>query len=355
MARRGDAFKYMGIYNHFKDLVESGDLPVGAKLPTEEQIIKQFDVSRITVVRGLERLQQERYITRVQGSGSFVRTRLAATESMKVVSFITSFTGEGREGQLISGLESGFRESGYMLSVSNSAENKATERELILSIKDKIQGIILYASSSVDNIDLFEQLIMENYPIIFLDRHPLNLPCSSITCDNFDGGYKIGQFFVKNGHKRIAFIYHNLTGLSSERDRYNGFMQAMSEAGIPRKDILTSSINGHDTLEAVDRVLSEWYAREGGSPTAVFAVNDHLALVVRQHLKNHRNGMADDVLLAGFDDLIGDRLDSPFVTVRQEYAQMGRTAAELLIDKIEKGTYVPKNHVVPIKFVQYNV
>lgn len=353
MAR--DDFKYMGIYNHFRGSIESGDLLVGAKLPTEDQIIKQFGVSRITVVRGLERLQQDSYITRVQGSGSFVRSRLASNTGIKVVSFITSFTGEGREGQLISGLEGRLKESGYLLSVSNSSENRETERELIYSIKDKIQGIVLYASSSVDNIDLFESLLMDNYPIVFLDRHPMSLPCSSISCDNFDGGKKIGGFFVENGHKRIAFMYHNLTGLSSERDRYNGFMQAMSEGNIPRKDISTFSVKGHDTPEAVGRIMGELYGRKDGSPTAIFAVNDHLAMAVRQYLKKHQDHTLQDVLLAGFDDLIGDRLDSPFVTIRQEYARMGRKAAALLIDKIENHAYMPENHVMPIEFVTYNV
>ena len=355
MVRRSDDFKYMGIYNHFKNLIESGKLPDGAKLPTEEKIINQFEVSRITVVHGLERLQQDRYITRVQGSGSFVRSRLAAEDRIKVVSFITSFTGQGREGQVISGLESRLKESGYMLSVSNSAESRNTERELILSIKDKIQGIVLYSASSVDNLDLFEQLIMDNYPIIFFDRHPFNLPCTSISCDNSDGGYRIGKFFVEKGHERLAFIYHNITGLSSERDRYDGFLRAMSEAGIPRKNIFPFAIKGLDTPEAIDRMMKELYQDPENSPTAFFAVNDHLALVIREYLKKHKEYMLQNILIAGFDDLIGDKLDSPFVTIRQRYAEMGRIAAELLVDKIENDTYTPANHVIPIEFVQYNV
>ena len=355
MARRLDDFKYMVIYNHFRGLIESGALDVGEKLPTEEQIVQLFKVSRITAVRGLERLQQDRYITRLQGSGSYVRNRRAQEDAIKVISFVTSFTGEGREGHLISGIESRLRENGYLLSVGNSHENSKIEKELILNIKDRIQGIILYASNSVDNVDLFESLMVSNYPIIFIDRYPQNLPCISITCDNSDGGYRIGRFFIEQGHRRMAFIYHNLTGLSSERDRLNGFMQAMSEAGIPRRDISTVSVSGHDTPGVVRRVVADLFKQGESAPTALFAVNDHLAMVVWKCLAEHRSDSGHGVLLAGFDDLIGDKIDGPFVTIRQPYTLMGRTAAEMLLDRIENNSYMHNNRVIPVELVRYNI
>jgi LacI family transcriptional regulator len=242
-----------------------------------------------------------------------------------------------------------------MLSVSNSHENKDAERELLLSLKNKIQGIVLYASSSVDNIDLFEKMLMENYPIIFIDRYPFNLPCSSIACDNFEGGYRIGKLFVERGHRRVAFIFHNLSSLSSERDRFNGFMKALAEGNVSRNDISTMSISGYDTLEAVDHIMANLYKNKDTAPTAIFAVNDHLALVVRQYLNKHAEHEPKDILLAGFDDLIGDKLDSPFVTIRQNYKLIGRTAAEMLVDKIENRSYLADNCVIPIEFIRYNV
>ena len=150
-------------------------------------------------------------------------------------------------------------------------------------------------------------------------------------------------------------MYHNLAGLSSERDRYEGFLHALSEGGIPRGNIAAHSISGQDTPETVNRIMAKLFNGSSEPPTAIFAVNDHLAMVVGQHLKMHKEHIPQDVLLAGFDDLIGEKLDNPFITIRQQYALMGRKAAELLIDKIENHTYLPGNHVIPVEFVSYNL
>jgi GntR family transcriptional regulator len=66
------AAKYASIANALQHRIDSGVYPVGAMLPSEAQLVREFDASRSTVVRALEYLRQLGYIEGVQGKGRIV-------------------------------------------------------------------------------------------------------------------------------------------------------------------------------------------------------------------------------------------------------------------------------------------
>lgn len=59
--------------DELRSLIVKGDLPAGAKLPSEWELTRQYDISRPTVSRALAVLQAEGLIDKHQGAGSFVR------------------------------------------------------------------------------------------------------------------------------------------------------------------------------------------------------------------------------------------------------------------------------------------
>lgn len=70
------------ISDWLKREIESGALEADEKLPSENELKKKFDVSRVTVRRALQTLENEQLIYRCQGLGSFVtdqRTHQAFT------------------------------------------------------------------------------------------------------------------------------------------------------------------------------------------------------------------------------------------------------------------------------------
>jgi GntR family transcriptional regulator len=74
-ARRGTASKRDVIADELRILILSGDLPPGAKLPTEATISTAHDVNRETTRRALQVLEDEGLIYSIQGSGRYVRGR----------------------------------------------------------------------------------------------------------------------------------------------------------------------------------------------------------------------------------------------------------------------------------------
>ena len=66
--------KYKQVVDWVKNRIETGELRDGDKLETEQEIGKRFGISRQTVRHGLEQLEREELLEKIQGSGSYVRT-----------------------------------------------------------------------------------------------------------------------------------------------------------------------------------------------------------------------------------------------------------------------------------------
>lgn len=72
MPSRRQETKYSQLTRLLGDEIKSGKLPYHQQLPTEEQLSERFGVSRITVRQALTLLEQNGYIRKIQGKGSFV-------------------------------------------------------------------------------------------------------------------------------------------------------------------------------------------------------------------------------------------------------------------------------------------
>src|SRR5215472_13225272 len=81
MADDGIAPKYAQVVAEIKQRIERGVYPPGSLLPSEHQLVAEFEVSRPTIVRSLSALRQDGWIDTQQGKGSFVRGRSAFADA----------------------------------------------------------------------------------------------------------------------------------------------------------------------------------------------------------------------------------------------------------------------------------
>lgn len=65
--------KYQRVKDTLKEEILSGKYPIDEKLPTETELMNQFNVSRYTIRRAVGDLESEHYIYRIQGGGMFVQ------------------------------------------------------------------------------------------------------------------------------------------------------------------------------------------------------------------------------------------------------------------------------------------
>ncbi|WND01782.1 UTRA domain-containing protein [Temperatibacter marinus] len=77
--------RYLRVKNHIIDLIAKGDLTVGDQVPSENQLVKDMGISRMTVNRAFKELEAESQIVRRAGLGSFVAEKRVHGEALKVV------------------------------------------------------------------------------------------------------------------------------------------------------------------------------------------------------------------------------------------------------------------------------
>lgn len=186
-----------------------------------------------------------------------------------------------------------------------------------------------------------EHFAQAGIPIVVID--PINTPLEdipSVGVNNFTGGYLATRHLTSLGHTAIAMIQ----GVESEcaGARLAGYHSALREAGIaPRGEYeRPGAFRFEDGKVAAAQLLD---LEE--PPTAIFAANDLEALGVLEAARTRGVRVPEDLSVVGFDDSLQAISASPHLTtVRQPFAQIGATAAQLLLQVVE-GTPLPSRRL----------
>ncbi len=179
----------------------------------------------------------------------------------------------------------------------------------------------------------------------------------SIVPDNRAAARDMTAHLIGLGHRRIGFLHGGMASWHlSIRERFEGYRQALDDAGIPQDDslvlqagsfesVLTDSSGDFHTEEVAA------YLTRPNRPTALFVPVDMLAIrvmeVARDTLKLR---VPEDLAIAGFDDILAAAHTSPsLTTVRHPTGQIGRRTAELLFEQLSaERVGVPKGAAVAV-------
>jgi len=191
----------------------------------------------------------------------------------------------------------------------------------------RVDGLIVCTSKEDD--EYLKALEETAIPIVTVDRENKDFRFDSVNIDNFKAGGMVAEYLFKKGHKNILHVTGSLNVYSIEY-RMKGFLKKGKKYGMEIK-ILEGSF---DIGYVYDLVSS--YLRENGKDfTAIFASSDMIALEVLKALHDSGVKVPDDVSVIGFDDAYYSQYSIPaLTTVRQPRADMGKSAAQLLIDRI---------------------
>lgn len=85
------------ISNWLREQIEGGRWKVDEKLPSENELTEKFDVSRVTVRRALQTLENEQLIYRSQGLGSFVKDHRSHQSFVRLRDFVEEMKRSGME------------------------------------------------------------------------------------------------------------------------------------------------------------------------------------------------------------------------------------------------------------------
>jgi LacI family transcriptional regulator len=192
----------------------------------------------------------------------------------------------------------------------------------------------LVIDSAVIPADQIERLEQERFPLVLVGHRLPETRTSFVAADDHAAGASVARYLIGLGHRRIVHAY--FAGGHPTRQRRAGFENAMAEAGLLRPDTAIEDTIG-DMPGSLDHtpLVRELLSRDE-RPTAIFAWNDTVAASFVQCATTMGVRVPHDLSVVGFNDFAIAQLTSPpLTTVRQPLFDMGRTAADLLIGRIE--------------------
>ncbi|MEV0155796.1 LacI family DNA-binding transcriptional regulator [Micromonospora sp. NPDC050686] len=246
---------------------------------------------------------------------------------------------------VVRGAEAVVEEAGGMLIVCNSGEDPRREqRHLDMLEEQRVQGLLVTPVSDGRHSRL-DAFVKRGIPVVLVDRGSGHSSRCSVAVDDLNGGRWAAEHLAERGHERIGFVGGPIT-IRQVADRHHGAATALADRDTPLDLQLftTPSLSVDAGRQAADKVAT---LAAGERPTAVFCANDLLALGVLQGLTAHGLRVPEDVAIVGYDDIeFAGAATVPLSSVRQPRAQLGRTAAELLLEESMNDGSHQHRHVV---------
>ena len=351
--------RYAQLMNHFRERILDGSLPAGARLPTELELAAEHQISRGTVRQAMSALVNEGLLERVRGRGTFVRPLLpiaspalrAAERRIGLV--LAHSSGSQLDLDILIGVEHAAKSRGYQVSFAYAEESlEELDRDIARLRADNIAGMIIFPVSDATYDESIWRLAADRVPFVLVDRYFPDLDSDYVVADNHGGGYRATEHLLILGHRRVGFVYSGKGSLltTSVRDRWQGYRRALLEYGQLYDEQLVfqwPDRSNADPAGASDHLL----LREGG-PTAIFAVNDAVALELLQAAQRVGLRVPEDLALVGFDDLsFAAHLSPPLTTVAQPRMDLGLRAGHLLINRIEGQGNLPRHIDLPTSLI----
>lgn len=321
--------KYETVKQALLHQIQSGELRPGDKLPNEEELMDRFHVSGITIRKALTELASEGTITRIKRKGSFVKGIQAADKPSQLIAFILSAEDNYDISymKIIKGAQQVAAEFNYSLIVEWSDDNLAAEQASIRKMLErKVDGFLIYPFDPIRSKDNYQLIEQNNIPYLLVDRYNVEHPSYFSGCNNYDGAILATRELIRQKHTKIKFASYHFF-LQSEQERFAGYCSAMRQAGLPVTDEHLLTNVDYDAL--TDSILNR-------DITALFCSNDKLAIETIEQLTSRGVKIPQDVSIMGFDDWDhAGNLSIGLSTVRQDFEEIGRNAANLLSHVIQ--------------------
>lgn len=215
----------------------------------------------------------------------------------------------------------------------NNADLKEDRSEVINRVLASQLTAGLLAVYPAEASQDLTRLYKQGFPVVIIDdQRGQTTPW--VSADNVAGAYSAVRHLIELGHRRIAHIA-GLDEYLVSHERYNGYRQAMLEAGfIPDPDLVQRGDFMPPTGRSCAQKLFELHADK--RPTAIFAATDQMAYGVLSAAEEFGLSVPGDIALVGFDDDAPSAHVRPaLTTVRQPNYEMGRQGIKLLLSMLD--------------------
>ncbi len=238
--------------------------------------------------------------------------------------------------EVINGIESIAYNHDYHVILTQSLESCEREQKNLQHLSWRsVDGLLVSLSTETTDISHFKKLHDMGVPIVFFDRITDLIDTHKVVVDNEGGAYQAVQYLLSTGRRKIAHITSS-PNLSITKERLEGYHKALHKNGLSlQPGYIHYCPHGGMVPEELEQVIDRLFG-SGNPPDAIFTASDRITMGTLAALYKRGIRMPEQVLVAGFSNFSSPELFCPpLTTVRQPAFEMGKTAAELLIQLIE--------------------
>jgi DNA-binding LacI/PurR family transcriptional regulator len=341
--------KHSEISRHLETEIASGKYGDGSRLPSEVQLVKQFNVSRPTVARALRDLEAKDLIERRAGSGTYVRSNNERTTASRILGLLVPGLANTEIFQIICGeIASLARVSEYGLlwggstnpRVETDASLKHAEEICKQFIDRKISGVFfapaeLQSGQKEANTHLAESLREAGIPVVLLDRDLMEFPGRSdfdlVGLDNMASGFMVAEHLIKLGCRKPFFVARPFSA-ATVNARIAGVREAIVRHHIEPPANWVRYGDPAD-LKFVRSLIA------GRQADAFICANDDTAAVLVRTLESENVRAPRDVRVVGFDDVNYATLVSvPLTTIHQPCRDIAIMAFRTMMERLAEPT-----------------
>lgn len=238
--------------------------------------------------------------------------------------------------EVISGVESIAYNRGYHIIITQSHESQEREARNLEHLSWRsVDGLLVSLASETKDMSSLQKIHANGVPIVFFDRVSDCIETHQVVADNIDGAYQLTKHFIESGFRSIAHVTSPYD-LSITHERKEGYLKALAEYDIPvNEQYIKYCPHGGMIIEEIEMAIQQLLDMEQ-PPDAVFTASDRITIGAFAYLHKKNIGIPEQIAIAGFCNFSSPELFNPsLTTIRQPAFEMGKAAAELLIELIE--------------------
>lgn|SRR5574344_663230 len=228
--------------------------------------------------------------------------------------------------------------------ILNKVEEHSSEVDVALRMVKilKPEGIIFLGGDLRNDKEKLKALGIPYSMTTIINKEIIEKNSICVGVDDYKESYKIVDYLISLGHKKIAFIAARVDDISIGSLRFEGYKKALSDHGIDfDENLVIYPPKGLDPYSLYHGYESgKKIVKEALDCTAIFAISDFVAIGAIKAINDMGKLVPEDYSVAGFDGLeINEFLPQPITTIVQPTSQIAYTSVKELFNIINKREY----------------
>jgi len=327
------------IHAELRQKVLSGHFAEGDRLPTTNELAKEYDCSVGMAGKAIAMLVHEGLVEQRRGLGTRVirHVPVATAASVELDAFAFIYPSDRHEGisRTMNGFQDAARDHKRRVITLSTGIDFSKEAEFIARLAEfDVQGAAMcpLVPTAKDQLHLFEGVLKSKFPITLVNFYVPGFDCPSVVMDGFHAGYTVTKHLLERGAERIGFFTNNFASASTF-DRYRGYAWAMQEAGLKEQPNSATQNMHPDFADPLREPIehARIYLENFRGIDSVVCSNDYLAIGMMTAAREAGYHIPGDFKVAGIDDFsVASKGDVSLTTYHSPCEEVGYKSFELV-------------------------